>query len=126
VALQLARCLQATAIVTPGASLLQRLESVRLASTDLDSSEDRLLAGALAAAELWCSDHIPDTGLADTVAVVAGLYPAYTGGPFNYLRQYDSAELRIRTQRARARHAGSFNVPDGLERLLEHNPKSRA
>jgi 3-hydroxyacyl-CoA dehydrogenase / enoyl-CoA hydratase / 3-hydroxybutyryl-CoA epimerase len=91
--LQIARWLRATPLVSQGASFLGALANAKANSARLPEDE-RLLAIALAAADLrsrnLCNGPAAglDTGIADTAAVVAGLFPAYAGGPFTYLRQH--------------------------------------
>jgi hypothetical protein len=60
---------------------------------------------------------VPDTGLADTAAVLAGFHPAYTGGPFTYLRQRRAADLRQAVGRANADYHLSLTIPAGFDDL---------
>ena len=118
---ELAGWLRATPLVTRGGVLLPRLASV--SATESLTVEQRLLAVALEAARAWCDGVLFDTGIADSAAVVAGLHPAYTGGPFEYLRQRGAAAIRaaasIREPAAASdRHRGLFAVPDRLDELL--------
>lgn len=115
--LELARALRATPLITRGESLLQQLEMAHAASRPLPEAENRLLAVALAAARAWAAGSVPDTGLADTAAVIAGFHPAYTGGPFTYLRQNVTSDLRHRADRARAQFGDLFAVPRGFDKL---------
>jgi 3-hydroxyacyl-CoA dehydrogenase/enoyl-CoA hydratase/3-hydroxybutyryl-CoA epimerase len=119
-AILLTRCLRATPFVTSGnTSLLARLQAARAAARSAECTEsDELLAVALAAARAYCDDGVKDTDLADVAAVIAGLHPAYTGGPFNYLRQCGAASLRLRSAAAAAREPRLFALPKGLEELL--------
>ncbi|HVI93489.1 MAG TPA: hypothetical protein VM753_05755, partial [Anaeromyxobacter sp.] len=55
-----------------------------------------------------------DLALADAAAVIAGVHPAYTGGPFNYLRESGEADVRARAAQAAARSPGLFAVPPRL------------
>jgi 3-hydroxyacyl-CoA dehydrogenase/enoyl-CoA hydratase/3-hydroxybutyryl-CoA epimerase len=82
---------------------------------------DLLLAVALAAARAWASGAVEECSLADTAAVIAGVHPAYTGGPFNYLRECGEADVRARAARAAARNPTLFAVP-----LLLPGPASAA
>jgi len=75
---------------------------------------DLLLAVALAAARAWASGGVEDLALADAAAVIAGVHPAYTGGPFNYLRESGEADVRARAAQAAARSPGLFAVPPRL------------
>jgi 3-hydroxyacyl-CoA dehydrogenase/enoyl-CoA hydratase/3-hydroxybutyryl-CoA epimerase len=72
---------------------------------------DLLLAVALAAARAWACGGVAEPDLADTAAVIAGVHPAYTGGPFNYLRECGEADVRARAGRAAARNPDLFAVP---------------
>jgi 3-hydroxyacyl-CoA dehydrogenase / enoyl-CoA hydratase / 3-hydroxybutyryl-CoA epimerase len=85
--LQIARWLRATPVVSQGASFLGELAAARTSSGQLPEDE-KLLAIALAAAKARARDADLDPGIADSAAVVAGLFPAYAGGPFTYLRQH--------------------------------------
>jgi 3-hydroxyacyl-CoA dehydrogenase / enoyl-CoA hydratase / 3-hydroxybutyryl-CoA epimerase len=123
-ALQLARALRATPLITRGESLLQQLETARTASLRLPQLEDRLLAIAMAAARAWAAGSVPDTGLADTAAVIAGFHPAYTGGPFTYLRQSVTSDLRHRADRARAEFGELFAAPSGFDKLWAATPEA--
>jgi hypothetical protein len=49
--------------------------------------------------------------------VDAGLNPAYTGGPFNYLSQRSAAEIRSHAHTALAAQSSLFVVPDSLDSL---------
>ena len=115
--LEIARGLRATALITQGESLLQRLERTQVASLRLTGLEDRLLAIALAAAHAWAAGSVRDTGLADTAAVIAGFHPAYTGGPFTYLQQRVASEVRGQAKRALAQYGELFAIPDGFDKL---------
>jgi len=57
--------------------------------------------------------------LADVAAVIGGLHPAYTGGPFNYLRQIGLAALSDRLAAASAEYRQRFAVPEFQPALLE-------
>jgi 3-hydroxyacyl-CoA dehydrogenase/enoyl-CoA hydratase/3-hydroxybutyryl-CoA epimerase len=57
-------------------------------------------------------------GIADSAAVVAGLVPAYTGGPFTYLSQLGASVVRGHASEAARRRQSLFAVPDALEALL--------
>jgi len=120
--LEIARALRATPLMTRGESLLQRLEVVHNASLHFPELEDRLLAIALAAARAWSAGSVPDVGVADTAAVIAGFHPAYTGGPFTYMRQSFASELRQRADRACDRYGQLFEVPERFDELLAAPP----
>jgi 3-hydroxyacyl-CoA dehydrogenase/enoyl-CoA hydratase/3-hydroxybutyryl-CoA epimerase len=110
--LDVARWLRATAMVTRGPSLLQRLEAAAAAASSC-SVDEKLLAVALEAARAWIDGGVPDLGIADSVAVTAGVHPAYTGGPFNYLKQRGATAITEDARRSSARHGAGFEVPDG-------------
>jgi 3-hydroxyacyl-CoA dehydrogenase/enoyl-CoA hydratase/3-hydroxybutyryl-CoA epimerase len=116
-ALELAAALRATPLITPGESLLRNLDAACRATTDRAGPEERLLAVALAAADAWSKGSVPDTGLADTAAVLAGLHPAYTGGPFTYLHKRRAADLRQAVVRANAEYHLSLTIPAGFDDL---------
>jgi 3-hydroxyacyl-CoA dehydrogenase/enoyl-CoA hydratase/3-hydroxybutyryl-CoA epimerase len=122
IALELARTLRATPLITRGESLLQQLETARSASLRLPNLEDRLLAIALAAARAWAAGSVTDTALADTAAVIAGFHPAYTGGPFTYLRQSAASNLRHRADRAYAEFGELFATPSDFDELWTASP----
>lgn len=69
----------------------------------------RLLAVALSARAAQRAGRVSDEALVDSAAVVAGLAPAYSGGPFTFLRQAGDAELAARVERARALAPGLFD-----------------
>jgi 3-hydroxyacyl-CoA dehydrogenase/enoyl-CoA hydratase/3-hydroxybutyryl-CoA epimerase len=113
--LEFARWLRATPLVTRGGVLLPKLAAANTATAP--NSEDRLLAVALEAARVWCAGVSFDTGLADSAAVIAGLHPPYTGGPFEYLRQRGAAAIRNAAATSHGSSASLFRVPDRLEEL---------
>ena len=110
--LDVARWLRATALVTRGPSLLQRLEAAAAAASSY-SVDEKLLAVALEAARAWIDGGVPDLGIADSVAVTAGVHPAYTGGPFNYLKQRGATAITEDARRSSVRHGAGFEVPAG-------------
>jgi len=119
-AIMLTRWLGATPLLTSGnTSLLARLRLARSAARNADCTEsDELLAVALAAARAWCDGDVSDTSLADVAAVIAGLHPAYGGGPFNYLRQGGAESLRLRSAAAALRHPRLFALAERVGELL--------
>jgi 3-hydroxyacyl-CoA dehydrogenase / enoyl-CoA hydratase / 3-hydroxybutyryl-CoA epimerase len=88
---QIARWLRATAILSRGTSFLGELAAARANSEHLPEDQ-RLLAVAMTAAKARARDGGLDTGIADSAAVIAGLFPAYAGGPFTYLAQHGHAD----------------------------------
>jgi 3-hydroxyacyl-CoA dehydrogenase/enoyl-CoA hydratase/3-hydroxybutyryl-CoA epimerase len=114
--LDVARWLRATAMVTRGPSLLQRLEAAAAAAATY-SVDEKLLAVALEAARAWIDGGVLDLGIADSVAVTAGLHPAYTGGPFNYLKQRGVTAITDDARQSSARHGAGFEVPAGWAEL---------
>jgi 3-hydroxyacyl-CoA dehydrogenase/enoyl-CoA hydratase/3-hydroxybutyryl-CoA epimerase len=123
--LDIARWLNAVPLITRKISFLQSLDSIQAAILQF-VPEDRLLAIALQAARVWCSGGIEDTALADVAAVIAGFAPAYTGGPFTYLRQWGFEDVRARAERAGHKHGALFDVPDGCKELLGMHPSVSA
>lgn len=119
--LVIARWLRATALETRGQRpLLPSLQSVKATAAKVGLDEDQeLLALALAAAEAWGHGAIDDVDLADVGIVIAGLYPAYTGGPFNYIRQCGLANLQQRAAQAAHADRALFCVPACLASLAE-------
>jgi 3-hydroxyacyl-CoA dehydrogenase/enoyl-CoA hydratase/3-hydroxybutyryl-CoA epimerase len=114
--LALAGWLRATPLVTRGGVLLPRLASV--SATESLSPGERLMAVALEAARAWCDGVLFDTGIADSAAVVAGLHPPYTGGPFEYLRERGAAAIREAAAASGAYRGLLFAVPERLDELL--------
>lgn len=83
-ALALARQLRATPFIHAG----QRSLLLTLEASASGASEEVRLAAQAAAAEAWrIHENVQDTEQADVISVVGGGFPAYTGGPFTYLRQ---------------------------------------
>jgi 3-hydroxyacyl-CoA dehydrogenase/enoyl-CoA hydratase/3-hydroxybutyryl-CoA epimerase len=115
-AIDIARWLNAVPLITRQVSFLQSLDNIQAAILQF-VPEDRLLAIALQAARVWCSGGIEDTDLADVAAVIAGFAPAYTGGPFTYLRQRGFEDVSTRAKRAGQKYGALFDVPDGCEGL---------
>jgi len=114
--LEFARWLRATPLVTRGGVLLPRLAAANTGAPA--NSEQRLLAVALEAARVWSAGVSFDTGIADSAAVIAGLHPAYTGGPFEFLRQRGAAAIRSAAAAAHRCSASLFHVPDRLDELI--------
>jgi 3-hydroxyacyl-CoA dehydrogenase/enoyl-CoA hydratase/3-hydroxybutyryl-CoA epimerase len=113
--LEFARWLRATPLVTRGGVLLPRLAAADAATPP--NTDERLLAVALEAARVWCAGVTFDTGIADSAAVIAGLHPPYTGGPFEYLRQRGAAAIRGAASASHQSNAALFQVLDRLEEL---------
>lgn len=114
--LELARWLRATPLVTRGGVLLPRLAVAGAGAPE--NSEQRILAVALEAARVWSEGVSFDPGIADSAAVIAGLHPAYTGGPFEFLRQRGAAAIRSAASALHGRSALLFHVPDRLDELI--------
>jgi 3-hydroxyacyl-CoA dehydrogenase/enoyl-CoA hydratase/3-hydroxybutyryl-CoA epimerase len=123
--LDIVRWLNAVPLITRKVAFLPSLENMQAAILECEP-EDRLLAVALQAARIWRSGGIDDPELADTAAVIAGFTPAYTGGPFAYLRQCGFAALRARAQRARRTYGALFDMPEGCEDLWTMHPSVSA
>ena len=62
----------------------------------------QVLAVAQGALDALAEGQVSDQAQLDSAAVVAGLVPAYCGGPFTFLRQLGEAEAAARLERARA------------------------
>jgi 3-hydroxyacyl-CoA dehydrogenase/enoyl-CoA hydratase/3-hydroxybutyryl-CoA epimerase len=116
-ALDIVRWLNGVPLISRKVSFLQSLESIQAAMLQFVPG-DRLLAIALQAARVWRGGGIEDTDLADVAAVIAGFAPAYSGGPFAYLRQCGCADVRVRAQRAAREYGALFDIPKGCEELL--------
>ncbi|MGQ0699427.1 MAG: enoyl-CoA hydratase-related protein [Panacagrimonas sp.] len=100
-------------------ALLPRMKAVQAQASVLSlSEEEKLLALALAAVQVWDQGKVEQPELADVAAVSAGLFPSYVGGPFTYLRQHGLVALRDRAQAAAPKDAGLFEAPGGLERYF--------
>lgn len=121
-ALAVARWLGADAVlVTRGqASCLESLSRVREAARAAGcSEEEQLLAVSLAAITSWLHEAIDDVEIADAAAVVAGIAPAHSGGPFCCALQYGLDSLRERADTAaRTRDRSLFGWPAGGEALF--------
>jgi len=124
-ALDIVRWLNAIPLFTRQASLLQSLESIQAAVSPL-TTEERLLAMAFGAARLWCLGGIGDVDVADVASVLAGFFPAYTGGPFTYLRQRTVVDVRASASRAAARYGALFDMPLGCDALWTATPQQSA
>ena len=106
-------------------ALLPLFAAARDAARAATCSEDEeLLAVALAAARAWEEGKVPDTELADVAAAQANLHPAYTGGPFTYLRQHDAESIHLRIDAAYKRYPQLFVAPEGLDALLKGRQQS--
>ena len=120
--LAVAKWLRAEAVLeTRGdAAFLQQLSRCLAAAREASCTEDeQLLAMSLFAIQRWLAGAIDDLELADSAAVVAGLAPAYSGGPFAYAAQQGLDVLRLRAAQARPRDAAMFAWPAGAESLFD-------
>jgi hypothetical protein len=124
-ALDIVRWLNAVPLITRKVAFLQSLETMQAGIREYDP-DDRLLAIALQSARIWRGGSIDDTPLADTAAVIAGFMPAYTGGPFAYLRHCGFADVWARANRAGQEYGALFDIPDGCEELLGMHPSVSA
>lgn len=116
----LAQWLRASVLVTTGASaFLPALQAAQAAARKAACSEDdELLAVALAAACAWAAGGIADVELADVAAVLSGLHPAFSGGPFTYLRQNGLERIRSLAADAAHRDAALFALPARADELF--------
>ncbi|WP_018990732.1 enoyl-CoA hydratase-related protein [Aromatoleum toluclasticum] len=120
-ALAVVRWLGADAVlVTRGqTSSLESMSQVREAARAAGcSEEEQLLAVSLAAIRRWLDRAIDDMELADAAAVVAGIAPAYSGGPFCCALQHGPDALQAWAKMARTRDAALFAWPTGGESLF--------
>jgi len=123
-ALLTSRWLGTTSLLTRGTEpLLPTLSAARQQAKELGCSEDEtLLAVSLAAARVWSSGGIEDTELADVAAVIAGVHPPFTGGPFTYLQQKGAEAIRQQALPLAGRHAALFGIPPRLQELTASTP----
>lgn len=117
----LGRWLRATVLHTTGRqSLLAGLQASQVQARQAKCSEaDELLGVALSAQKAWSEGGIDDVDLADVAAVIAGFHPAYSGGPFNYLRQMGLENLSSRVAAASSQFHQLFAAPELLPAFLE-------
>ena len=98
-------------------ALLPRLKAVRDQAIAAGCDEGEiLLAAAFAAIRVWDEGRVEQPELADVALVAKGLYPAYAGGPYNYVLQCGIEDLHSRAAAAAAKNAALFAVPAALER----------
>ncbi|MDY0046096.1 MAG: enoyl-CoA hydratase-related protein [Thauera propionica] len=76
--------------------------------------DGQILAVAQGALEALAEGRVADEALLDSAVVVAGLVPAYCGGPFAFLRQLGETEAAARLERARALAPELFGSADRL------------
>jgi 3-hydroxyacyl-CoA dehydrogenase / enoyl-CoA hydratase / 3-hydroxybutyryl-CoA epimerase len=109
-ALTLARQLRATPYLHAGpTSLLATLAQTAARAEATGAPADVTLTALAAAAEQIAS---PTPAAADVAAVVSGLFPAYAGGPYTFLRQCNAQSWRERRARDAARFPQLFKVPN--------------
>ncbi|MDB5405448.1 MAG: hypothetical protein JWL84_360 [Rhodospirillales bacterium] len=100
-------------------ALLPRLRRVRDQARALDCDEgETLLALAFSAIGAWADGGVAQPEFADVAVVSSGLYPSYTGGPYNYAMQCGVEDLRRRATAASAKSAEMFVAPEALERYF--------
>ncbi len=118
---KLAQWLRATVLVIKGPmGFLPSLKEAQTSALEAGCNEDEVvLAVALAAARVWMGGAITDVEIADVAAVLSGMHPAYTGGPFNYLRQSGRARIKASALAAAVHENSLFNVPDGTDDLFD-------
>jgi 3-hydroxyacyl-CoA dehydrogenase/enoyl-CoA hydratase/3-hydroxybutyryl-CoA epimerase len=125
-ALVIAHRLRATPLIS-SAPVLPALRAAKArAEREGFFGGDLLLAVALAAARAWGAGLVDVPALVDTAAVIAGVHPAYTGGPFNYLHACGPADVRARAARASARSPELFAVPSRLPEPARDGPGAAA
>lgn len=114
---KLAQWLRATVLVTSGGTaFLPALKDAQTSARKAGCSEDEVvLAVALAAARACLEGGITDVETADVAAVLSGMHPAYTGGPFTYLRQTGLTQIQTKAEDAAQRHQSLFRLPGRAE-----------
>jgi len=119
-AMSLARQLRASILATNGQrAVLPGLRSAQQQARAAGCPESaELLCIALQAARSWEEGSVADVDLVDVAAVVSGLHPAYSGGPFNYLRQCGIAALREQALTTSKLAPDLFRLPPRLDGLL--------
>lgn len=117
---KLAQWLRATVLITKGQdAVLPRLQAAYLSAKAAGCTENEvLLAVALAAARAWDAGSVHDVELADVAAVLSGLYPAYAGGPFTYLRQSGLTAIRSAAEHITKEDKTLFALPETLDELF--------
>lgn len=117
---KLAQWLRATVLVTTGRmAFLPVLKDAQTAAQKAGCSEDEVvLAVALAAARAWLEGGIADVEIADVAAVLSGMHPAFTGGPFTYLMQTGLVQIQAKVANAAQRHKALFRLPERSENLF--------
>jgi 3-hydroxyacyl-CoA dehydrogenase/enoyl-CoA hydratase/3-hydroxybutyryl-CoA epimerase len=123
---KLAQWLRATVLVTRGGTaFLPVLKAAQSSARNAGCSEGEVvLAVALAAARAWLAGVVADVEIADVAAVLSGMHPAYTGGPFNYLRQMGAARIQAKAAEAAQRPSSLFSVPAGSQDLFKALPEA--
>jgi len=96
--------LRATPYINSGShSMLATLSAVARASITAAAPPNVELSALTAAAEGYTS-----ATAADVAAVISGLYPAYTGGPFTFLRQSSAHAWNARRAKDASRYPALF------------------
>jgi 3-hydroxyacyl-CoA dehydrogenase/enoyl-CoA hydratase/3-hydroxybutyryl-CoA epimerase len=115
---RLAHGLRATLLsVTGDASFLGALDEARRAAKAAGCGEDEiLLAISLEALRQWQAGSVTDTALADVAAVLAGLHPAWSGGPYTWLRQRGMETVVALT---RKQDLSCFALPENISALFD-------
>jgi hypothetical protein len=109
--------LRAVPLLTYETSLLQALDHASKHCNGL-AAEDRHLGLALAAARVWSTGAVADTGIADSAAIIAGFMPAYTGGPFTYLHHQGHERVTSRTNDLGGSQGSLFFAVEGWNELF--------
>jgi 3-hydroxyacyl-CoA dehydrogenase/enoyl-CoA hydratase/3-hydroxybutyryl-CoA epimerase len=118
---KLGQWLRATILITRGrTAFLYELNDAKKCAIEGGCSQDEvMLAVALAGARAWLEGGIDDPDIADVAAVLAGIAPAYTGGPFTYLRQMGLARVQQEASGGTQCHASLFRLPENSEALFK-------
>ncbi len=102
-----------TALIPQTRAAAKLAESLNL------SEEERLLAVSLAALRVWASGQVTQAELADVAVVSAGISPAYSGGPFTYLKQHGSRKIAKDAAAASGKDAELFALASAdLDRFV--------
>lgn len=111
---------QGSALGQDDAALIPQTRAAAKIAESLNlSEEERLLAVSLAALRVWSAGQVAQPELADVAVVSAGISPAYSGGPFTYLKQQGSGKIAKDAAAASGKDAELFALTSAdLERFV--------
>ena len=111
-ALKLAQVFGAVGLLSHGSQpLLPRILAAHQQATAIGcSQDDSLLAMALVALTDWSNGLIEQPDMVDVACVLGNLFPAYSGGPFKYLRNLGLARAQARLHEAPSEYAALFSL----------------